>query len=176
MIRKSLEKMVRFLLKKLIRVLKRPNIMYDHEGGEAYLSRYFLFRGPKSADGSNPYDEFGRPKSNIVRTNKWSFVLHHFHKSDSTTKLHDHGWTWGLSFMLAGGYMEEKLVDGKVITKKVKAFTFNFIRPNEFHRVELIEKDAWSLFFCGPRTKEWNYKDRKTFKIIPWKKHLKTAN
>lgn len=153
--------------------MKRPNIMYDHEGNEAYLSRYFLFRRPKSTDGSHPYDEYGRPKSTIVRSNKWSFVLHHFHKSDSAEELHDHGWTWGLSFVLAGGYMEEKLVNGEVQVKHIKAFTFNRIRPDEFHRVELIEKDAWTLFFCGPRTKEWGYKDRKTLETIPWKSHLK---
>src|SRR5262245_7852331 len=108
MIRNTLSNIARKILLKVAKRLNSPNIIFDHEGKKPYLSRYYLFRGPRSIDGSHPFDEFGRPKGNIVRTNGWSLVLHTFHQSDSTTKLHNHGWTWGLSFVLAGGYSEEK--------------------------------------------------------------------
>ena len=176
MFRIILSNLIRRMLVKLSPKLNPPNIIFDHEGTTPYLSRYYLFRGPKSKDGSHPFDEFGRPKSNIVRTEGWSLVIHNFHQSDSTTKLHNHGWTWGLSFVLSGGYTEEKLVGDKVIRRTIKPFSFNVIRPNDFHRVDLIEKDAWTLFFRGPRLNEWFYKDRLTHEIVKWNQHVKLAD
>lgn len=175
MLRLNLSKLVRILMVRLSVKLNRPNIIFDHEGTGPYLSRYYLFRGPRSKDGSHPFDEFGRPKPNIIRTEGWSVVIHNFHKSDSTTLLHNHGWTWGLSFVLAGGYIEERLIGDKVIRRTVKPFTFNFIRPHDFHRVDLLEKDAWTLFFRGPRLKEWFYKDRVSHEIVKWNEHVKLA-
>jgi hypothetical protein len=172
----SLSNLTRRLLVKFSSKFPKPNVIFDHEGTKPYLSRYYLFRGPQSKDGSHPFDEFGRPKDNIMRTNRWSIVLHHFHQSDSTTKLHNHGWTWGLSFVLAGGYAEEKLVGNQVVRKIVKPFSFNFIRSNEFHRVDLLENDAWTLFFRGPRLNEWFYKDRFTHNVVKWDKHVKLAD
>jgi len=175
MIRIYFSNFLRPMLKKLSRHLPAPNIMFDHEGSEPYLSRYYLLRGPQSMDGSHPFDEFGRPKSNIIRTNGWSLVLHQFHQSDSTDKLHNHGWTWGLSFVLAGGYSEEKFMGDTVIRRTIRPFSFNFIRPNEFHRVDLLAKDAWTLFLRGPRISEWFYKDRKTHDTVKWDEHVKLA-
>ena len=175
MIRKNLANLLRKILVTLSKKLNPPNVIYDHEGISPYLSRYYLLRGPQSSDGSRPFDEFGRPKKNIIRTNGWSLVLHNFHQSDSTTKLHNHGWSWGLSFVLSGGYSEEKLVGSKVIRRTIKPFSINFIRPNEFHRVDLLEKDAWTIFLRGPRLNEWFYKDRETHQKINWDKHVKLA-
>ena len=174
--RKTLSNFIRKILVKLSAKLNPPNIIFDHEGSEPYLSRYYLFRGPRSKDGSHPFDEFGRPKDNIIRSEGWSLVLHTFHQSDSTTKLHNHGWTWGLSFVLAGGYSEEKLIGDKVIRRTIKPFAFNVIRPTEFHRVDLLEKDAWTLFFRGPRLTEWFYKDRQTHEVVKWDNHVKLAS
>lgn len=174
-LRSGLSKHMRQFLLRIASRLNRPNIMFDHEGTQPYLSRYYLLRGPRSKNGSHPFDDFGRPKSNIVRTKGWSLVLHHLHQSDSTSKLHNHGWNWGLSFVLAGGYSEEKLIGDKIVRRTVKPFSFNFIRPHEFHRVDLLEQDAWTLFLRGPRIKEWFYRDRVTQSEIKWDKHVKLA-
>ncbi len=155
MLRTILSNLARKVLAPLSKKLNSPNVIFDHEGTKPYLSRYYLFRGPKSADGSHPFDEFGRPKKNIVRSD---------------------GWSWGLSFVLAGGYSEEKLVGSEVIRRKVKPFSINFIRPHEFHRVDLLEKDCWTFFFRGPRLNEWFYKDRLTHEKIQWNQHVKLAD
>lgn len=173
MLRKSLANLSKKIVLWLVPKLQAPNIIFDHEGTVPYLSRYYLWRGPHSVDGSHPFDQYGRPKSNIVRTDGISLVLHHFHRSDSTTKLHNHGWSWGLSLILTGGYVEEKLVGNKVTRRKLKPFSLNFIRPSEFHRVELLENDAWTLFLRGPRLKEWFYKDRYTHETLKWDAHVK---
>lgn len=173
MLRNFISKKFRLILESLAKYLKAPNIIYDHNGIEPYLSRYYLFRGPRSIDGTHPFDEFGRPKSNILRTDKFSIVLHKFHKSDSSDRLHNHGWTWGLSFVLTGGYVEESLVDGKIIKKTFRPLMINFFKSHEYHRVDLIEKDAWTLFFRGPRKLEWFYKNRNTHEILNWNQHVK---
>jgi len=173
MIRAAISYLSSLVLVRVIPKLNSPNVIFDHEGKRPYLSRYYIFRGPRSKDGSHPFDEFGRPKANIVRTDGWSLVLHHFHQSDSTTQLHNHGWTWGLSLVLTGGYSEEKLVGDRVIRRTIKPFSFNFIRPQEFHRVDLLGKDAWTIFLRGPRKNEWFYKSRETFETIEWSKHVK---
>jgi hypothetical protein len=160
-------------IEKIEKFLPTPNIIFDHEGKEKYLSRYYLLRGPKSTDGSRPFDKFGRPKENIVRSDGWSLVLHKFHKSDSTALIHNHGWSWALSFVLCGGYSEEKLEGDAIVTRKIKPFSFNYLRPEEFHRVDLLEKDAWTLLLRGPRRNEWHYKDRASQAKIIWNEHVK---
>ncbi len=177
MFRSLVSRLTRKALLRLSPRLKRPNVIFDHEGRRPYLSRYYLLRGPRTSDGRHPFDEYGRPLGNIVRSEGTSLVLHHFHQSDSTTKLHNHGWTWGLSLVLAGGYAEEKIApDGRVIRRIVKPFSFNFIRPSEFHRVDLLEEDAWTIFLRGPRLKEWFYKDRATHEKVVWNQHVKMAD
>lgn len=55
--------------------------------GKPYLTRCYLF---------------GKDR-------KWGNIyLHHFHSSDQGDELHNHPWT-GLSFVLAGGYSEERV-------------------------------------------------------------------
>ena len=55
--------------------------------GKPYLTRCYLF---------------GKDRA-------WGNIyLHHFHSSDQGDELHNHPWT-GLSFVLAGGYSEEKV-------------------------------------------------------------------
>ncbi len=40
--------------------------------------------------------------------NRWHLYLHHMHAPDADECLHDHPWPWGLSFVLLGGYLEER--------------------------------------------------------------------
>jgi hypothetical protein len=47
----NLANFMRRLLHNLSQKLDAPNIIFDHEGTQPYLSRYYLFRGPKSNDG-----------------------------------------------------------------------------------------------------------------------------
>lgn len=164
---------MRKALEKAVFYVNKPNTIYDHEGREPYLSRYHLLRQRKSTDGEHPYDKYGRPKSNIVRPKRCSLVLHHFHKSDSTKKFHNHGWTFGLSFILAGGYIEERLIGDEVVKRVVKPFSFVFFRPHHFHRVELIDESCWTVLLHGPRKNEWYYKSPGEQEVVPWDSHVK---
>ena len=38
-----------------------------------------------------------------------------------------------------------------------------------FHRVDLLEDDAWSHFLVGPKTKSWGFWDRVTGQYTEWR-------
>lgn len=159
---------------------------------------------------------------------KWGNVyLHHFHSSDQGDELHSHPWSWGLSLVLAGGYVEERVVNPFYIDVKarkdrdkaqrvpfdavtgkidlrynpleiddhwccgghgpdltadqlpplkiekhvVKPGSLNLIKDTDFHRVDLRDEKAgaWTLFFTGPRSRDWGFLDRHTKEFKDWR-------
>jgi hypothetical protein len=119
--------------------------------GKPYLTRCYLF---------------GKDRA-------WGNIyLHHFHSSDQGDELHNHPWAWGLSFVLAGGYVEERasnpwtweahdpnkpynpleIDDGWCCGQKpcpvhiekrdIKPGRLNLITPRIFHRVDLKDEAA----------------------------------
>lgn len=121
--------------------------------------------------------------------------LHHFLSSDQGDELHNHPWRWGVSLVLAGGYVEERArrpafweegrgwknthVDFrspgpvKIERRVVRPWTLNFIRSSDFHRVDLLdeEKGAWTLFIAGPRVRTWGFLNRHTSEFTDFRKN-----
>lgn len=136
-----------FLL--FLSVIPHVTIIVD---GKPYLTRYYL----------------------LLRDWRWfSLYLHHFHASDQYQQLHNHPWKWGVSFVLWGGYIEERIrydlfkmlarVYDAIEIRKVSPGTFNVIKSSDFHRVELTDSvnGAWTIFAAGPRhPNEWGFLDR----------------
>jgi hypothetical protein len=122
----------------------------DPETGikEPYLTRYYLF---------------GKDR-------KWGNIyLHHFHISDKGPDLHNHPWLWSFGIIILGGYKEERVMpDNSIGSREVNPGTINYITNKIFHRVDLLENDAWTLFFAGPRTKDWGFLDRNTREFKHW--------
>lgn len=96
--------------------------------------------------------------------------LHHFVRGDVDRELHSHPW-YGVSLILAGGYSEEYRVRTnhtrwvavyKVLTRVFRPGSINFITPNTFHRVDLVEEDAWTLFLSSPTRGSWGFWNRAT--------------
>lgn len=114
-----------------------------------YLTRYYLFGADR----------------------KWGNIyLHHFHDSDKGPELHNHPWVWSFGMILTGGYHEERRAsDDSVVQRTVKPGKLNYITNKVFHRVDLIESDAWTIFFAGPRTQEWGFWDRNTKQFRDWR-------
>lgn len=114
-----------------------------------YLTRYYLF---------------GKDR-------KWGNIyLHHFHDSDKGPELHNHPWVWSFGMILVGGYFEERrMLDDSVERREVKPWSINYITSKIFHRVDLIENDAWTLFFAGPRSNDWGFWDRNTKEYKDWR-------
>lgn len=100
--------------------------------------------------------------------------LHHFYMGDSDRELHDHPWWISGSLILTGGYYEERLIPGTttIVHRVIGPGTVNIIRGTDFHRVDLIEDHAWTLFVSGNRNKDWGFFIRETGQVIPHREYL----
>lgn len=161
------------------RVLAPPRVIADRDGESAYLSRHYLIGGASHPDGGPPFDCFGNPRPGTKFEDALPFqlYLHKFHRGDSDVELHNHPWAWSIAFVLAGGYAEERrheVAPGvyRVLARGVLPFSLNVIRGTDFHRVTLLEEDAWSLFLAGPKTKGWGFWNADTGVFYEWREFL----
>jgi hypothetical protein len=139
--------------------------------GKPYLTRFFLL-------GRNEHTVGACPR----------LFLHFFHTSDQGRELHDHPWT-GLSLILAGGYLEERMTErgerlvyvrpgvmdvvkrySPLRRKVVKRFRFNRLGLGDFHRTALLYPlfGCWTLFLAGKRQKSWGFLNRYTREFFPY--------
>lgn len=109
--------------------------------------------------------------------------LHHFHRSDQdvgesgTLLLHNHPFI-GFSIILVGGYTEERRrYDDTIETKTYLPGSINYLNKQDFHRVDLLQSDGWSLFFTGPRSdnRSWGFWDRITKEFKDFKHFAKAV-
>lgn len=172
MIRTALSHLARKSCEALVTWLPQPRVIRDRDEKDTYLSRWYLLNGPATAFATN-----GNPVEGETQATAFSVMLHKFHKSDDAGDLHNHPWKFALSFVLAGGYSEEKrtltgTAHDPVTCRTVLPFTFNLIRATHFHRVDLLEKDAWTLFVSGPRINSWGFWNRSTQEYRHWREYL----
>lgn len=172
-IRYTFSKLARGILGSILKNIQ-PRTIYEFDGKNAYLSRYYVTGKPTMPEGGLPFDQNGNPKREAIWPDSpFNIYIHKFHRGDNDRELHNHPWKWALSFVFAGGYREERRTwRDEVIVRDVKPFTFNWITQDDFHRVDLVEKDAWTLFIVGPRAQSWGFWDRSTKKFTPWREHL----
>lgn len=138
-----------------------PSFTIPTPDGEPYLTRYYLFGADR----------------------KWGNIfLHHFHSSDKdlapsgTYYLHNHPWPWSFSIILDGGYVEERREsDDSISERTYLPGSINTLTDKDFHRVELIGNDGWSLFFTGWRSdkRSWGFWDRVTKQYLDFKNFAK---
>lgn len=97
--------------------------------------------------------------------------LHKFVSSDQEGQLHNHPWQWSASFILVGAYKETRanigakegdqiLLTGQWKKRQFNAGDINFIRKDDFHRVDIVPSVAdhvWTLFLHGPRVDNWSF-------------------
>jgi hypothetical protein len=156
----------------LARVLANAprRIMRDHGGISPYLSRWYLIGGFEMPDGSPPFDEHGalrpgyRSKSDGV-----GLAVHQFHRGDLDPELHSHPWRWSVSLVIAGGYREERRIGRRTVWRVVPPLSLNWISGDDYHRVELLEKDAWTIFLTGPKASSWGFWSQASGEVIGWR-------
>ena len=59
-----------------------------------------------------------------------------------------------------------------VIRRKFRPISVNFIRGSDFHRVDLLSDESWSLFIAGPRVSGWSFWNRFTGEETPWREFI----
>lgn len=183
--------LVRWALERLVGFLPPPRVIFDRDGVSPYLSRWYLIGEPP------PTDETGQtlPSAGGPR---FGVFLHRFHRSDQDAALHNHPWEWARALILAGGYVEERRVDGpgdrsvrirRADSDGITRFcaihgvsrhirrpgSWVHINADDYHRVDLLEDDSWSLFIAGPKVASWGFWDRHTGETLPWREFIAKA-
>jgi len=150
-----------FLCKKLcktfpnrVRVIKRY--------GQPYLLRFYITSPRTAQDSDDELDE------------NFGVYLHYFFEGDQDVDLHNHPWSIMVSYILSGGYLEERLVNDKIVSIVRKPGRFNVLFNNTFHRVTLYgsHKPVWTLFLVCNRKTRWGFRDRKTQEYIDFAEYL----
>ncbi len=164
--------MIRTALEWLATKLPAPRVIYDRDGVSQYLSRYYLWGAPIAPDDGSAFDETGNPRKGVQWHDGIGVFLHRFHRSDADPELHNHPWRWGVSLILAGGYIEERREGLDVVTREFEPGSVNLLFDSTFHRVELHRGEAWSLFVAGPRAQSWGFWDRSSGLYTPWREFI----
>ena len=169
--------MIQVFLNWLAGKLPPPRIIWDRNGKSPYLSRFYLVNPPRMPDGSWPFDKNGALREGITwPTRRWGIYLHKFHRGDDERELHNHPWRWAVSLILSGGYIEERRhgrdYEYVVRVRRFRPGMINIIRSSDFHRVDLVGKEAWSLFLVGPKFSSWGFWCRNTGRFWPWRQFI----
>lgn len=99
---------------------------------------------------------------------KSKVYLHHFLRDDEDRALHDHP-SKSISLILWRGYIEH-LPNG--IKKRRYPGQLIFRTAEQPHRIELFKdkngkpKTAWTVFYFGPKIREWGFHCPKGW--VPW--------
>jgi hypothetical protein len=175
---------VRSILSWFVRFAKLPKRTITRDDGKPYLERWYLC----GEAGGLKYFPEGQT------TMRWwqkaltrlpCVYLHRFVASDDDEELHNHPWE-ATSLILAGGYLEERRVDilpekvvylkhprGRTIMQDFTPGMLNYIFADTFHKVTLIEADAWTLIVCGKKVGTWGFWSPVTGTFLHWKEHMR---
>lgn len=145
--------------------LEAPRIIVGRDGRSPYLSRWYLLGAPRDSAGRIVAAVKGQWRERLPV----NVFLHRFHRSDDDGALHSHPWKWSLALVLAGGYSEERRAGDGVFRRTVGPLSLNFIRADDYHRVDLLEADAWTLFVAGPKAGTWFFWDREKKARAGWR-------
>jgi len=119
----------------------------------------------------------------IPRNRFFNIYLHKFCKSDDDRALHDHPWTFNISILLKGNYIEHRLNKKLVLRRR---FIPYFRWGKAPHRVQLLphpdncrfdphynsELPVWTIFITGRIVREWGFYCPKGWKH--WKEFVAT--
>jgi len=134
----------------------RKLVIYDREGEEPYLTRYYL----RHPDGEH------RAKKDIP----YNIFLHQFMRSDEPV-FHSHPWDWYFTLILKGGYWAHTPWGTKwmgpgsmqyVNCRKMRYMKYgriHYVRlPANLHWVEIPKPGkTWTLFIRGKSISDWGF-------------------
>lgn len=129
------------MLLKLLEKWGRKRLIYDRDGQDIYMERYYLLFKDKLTEEES------------ARSLPFNLMLHKICLSDPD-ELHDHPW-WYITLILKGGYWEIT-PDGRYWRG---AGHLRIRPPQSLHRLEVPNNSqgSWSLFLRGPKLKNWGF-------------------
>lgn len=97
-------------------------------------------------------------------------LLHKIHRPDSDRWLHSHPWQTATFRILSGGYTEERLVDGEVVSNFYGPGDVNRLTADTFHRITSICPNTWTVGLIGPRVQDWGFLVDGS--LVPWRDYF----
>lgn len=96
----------------------------------------------------------------VVECKWFNIYIHTILKADEDPHLHDHPWDY-VSLVLKGSFLEGSVDKNKdsVMTALVRG-SISMQKAERFHKIvmlSLASKMVKTLFFTGPRRREWGY-------------------
>src|SRR5262245_8909223 len=143
MIAKSLDEAeTRTFCEQISRGMQAQTIRRHSQPELPYLVRYFVA-------GWNPENKRHGP----------AIYLHHFLGGDPAREVHSHPWQWSASLILVGGYREERCSgrEGATLVTEFRPGDVNVLAPGDRHRIDLLDRDCWSLFLAGSFAQAWRF-------------------
>lgn len=111
----------------------------------------------------------------ILFQTRWlTAYLHHFHRQDLDRAPHNHPWRRAVSVLLSGSYDEARTDRASwpdMLYRRVRFI--NFITDADYHLVERLHGDVWTLFFTGPRVQTWGF--LVDGEHVDWDQYIKRA-
>lgn len=101
-------------------------------------------------------------------------MLHRIHRPDADRWLHNHPWAAATFRILSGGYVEERLVNGEVVTNAYSAGDVNRLDASTFHRITSIEPNTWTVGLIGSRVQDWGFLVDDA--LVPWRDYFATQS
>ncbi len=93
----------------------------------------------------------------LIQTPWFAFYLHRMDGPDSRATLHDHPWPF-VSFVLRGGYWEDRLNPATMDTRKHRVRWVNRMPIYGAHSIRtLLRQPTWTFLVVGRRVKTWGY-------------------
>lgn len=90
----------------------------------------------------------------VPRNPVQNIYLHHFMRSDDDRALHSHPWSWNISVLLEGQYLEH-LPGGQSVVRRAGEVVHR--TGESWHRIELTHGSVWTLFLTGAHAREWGF-------------------
>lgn len=138
------------------------------------IERVMLERGPDFIIGGED-DPYLLRWWVIPRNRFFNVYLHRFLRSDDDRALHSHMYV-NCSVLLQGAYTEHTIAAGGIHNRAIRAMGAVVCRlPSSFHRVELHDGPALTLFITGPRVREWGFACAEAG-FVPWHKFVDTKD
>lgn len=93
----------------------------------------------------------------LVQTPLFALYLHRMDGPDPRPTLHDHPWPF-VSFILRGGYWEDRLNAHTLVTKKRRVRWINRMPVYGAHSIRtLLRTPTWTFLVVGRRVRTWGY-------------------
>jgi len=99
----------------------------------------------------------------------FSIILYNW-KTIEQNRFHTHAFS-AIAFLLKGGYVEEKIIDRKIVINNVNnKFIPRYLPKNYCHRILKAEPKTWTIIFVGPWIKYWYeyFQDSKKWIRYTW--------